>query len=40
MSHVIDLLSRIPKHINVFIIPGNHDPGRRALPQPSFLAKL
>jgi DNA polymerase II small subunit len=35
MSHVIDLLSRIPKHINVFVIPGNHDPGRRALPQPS-----
>jgi DNA polymerase II small subunit len=35
MSHVIDLLSQIPKHINVFVIPGNHDPGRRALPQPS-----
>jgi DNA polymerase II small subunit len=35
MSHVIDLLSRIPNHINVFVIPGNHDPGRRALPQPS-----
>jgi DNA polymerase II small subunit len=35
MSHVMDLLSRIPKHINVFVIPGNHDPGRRALPQPS-----
>lgn len=35
MSHVIDLLSRIPKQINVFVIPGNHDPGRRALPQPS-----
>ena len=30
MSHVMDLLSRIPKHINVFVIPGNHDPGRRA----------
>ena len=39
MSHVIDLLSRIPKHINVFIIPGNHDPGRRALPQPSLPRK-
>lgn len=35
MSHVIDLLSLIPNHINVFVIPGNHDPGRRALPQPS-----
>lgn len=30
-----ELLARIPKHIKVFIIPGNHDPGRRALPQPA-----
>ena len=35
MSHVIELLSHIPKHIKVFVIPGNHDLGRRALPQPS-----
>ena len=28
--HVIDLLTKIPKHIKVFVIPGNHDPGRRA----------
>ena len=28
-----EILSKIPNHIKVFIIPGNHDPGRRALPQ-------
>jgi DNA polymerase II small subunit len=33
-SHAADLLAKIPQHIKVFIIPGNHDPGRRALPQP------
>ena len=35
VSHAIDLLNKIPKNLRVFIIPGNHDPGRRALPQPS-----
>ncbi len=30
-----ELLSKIPEHIQVIIIPGNHDPGRRALPQPA-----
>ena len=35
MSHFTKLLEQIPKRIQVFIIPGNHDPGRRALPQPS-----
>jgi DNA polymerase II small subunit len=39
MKHAIDLLARIPKHIKVFLIPGNHDPGRRALPQPSLPRK-
>jgi len=34
-----ELLSQIPKHIKVFIIPGNHDPGRRALPQPAIPEK-
>ena len=29
------LLRLIPPHIKVFVSPGNHDPGRRALPQPS-----
>jgi DNA polymerase II small subunit len=35
MSHAADLIAKIPQHIKVFIIPGNHDPGRRALPQPA-----
>jgi DNA polymerase II small subunit len=39
MTHAIDLLAKIPKHIKVFLIPGNHDPGRRALPQPSLPRK-
>jgi DNA polymerase II small subunit len=39
MSHAIDLLAKIPQHIKVFIIPGNHDPGRRALPQPALPRK-
>jgi DNA polymerase II small subunit len=39
MSHVADLLAKIPQHIKVFIIPGNHDPGRRALPQPALPRK-
>lgn len=36
MAHTTKLLAKIPKHIKTFIIPGNHDPGRRALPQPIF----
>jgi DNA polymerase II small subunit len=39
MTHAIDLLAKIPKHIKVFLIPGNHDLGRRALPQPSLSRK-
>ena len=39
MNHVVDLLAKIPQHIKVFIIPGNHDAGRRALPQPSLPRK-
>lgn len=39
MNHAINLLTRIPEKINVFIIPGNHDLGRRALPQPSIPKK-
>ncbi|HSA97899.1 MAG TPA: DNA-directed DNA polymerase II small subunit [Candidatus Nitrosotenuis sp.] len=35
LQMVFDILDRIPKHIKVFIAPGNHDPGRRALPQPA-----
>ena len=39
MNHVINLLARIPSRIKVFVIPGNHDTGRRALPQPSIPRK-
>lgn len=33
MSYAAALLEKIPKRMHVFLIPGNHDPGRRALPQ-------
>lgn len=33
------VLVKIPKNIKVFVIPGNHDPGRRAMPQPAFPEK-
>ena len=33
------ILSKIPKNIKIFIAPGNHDPGRRALPQPAYPEK-
>lgn len=36
---LFEILDLIPKHIKVFISPGNHDPGRRALPQPAMPAK-
>jgi DNA polymerase II small subunit len=39
MSRAADLLALVPKHIKMFVIPGNHDPGRRALPQPSIPRK-
>jgi DNA polymerase II small subunit len=31
--YALSLLCQIPRSIEVFIIPGNHDMGRRALPQ-------
>jgi len=34
-----EILSKFPKNIKIFISPGNHDPGRRALPQPAFPEK-
>lgn len=34
-----EVLSKVPKNIKVFIAPGNHDPGRRALPQPAYPEK-
>jgi len=33
------LLEKIPKNIQIIIMPGNHDPGRRALPQPAIPKK-
>ncbi len=39
ISHLTNLLEQIPKRIQVFVIPGNHDLGRRALPQPSIPKK-
>lgn len=33
LSYAAALLQKIPKRMHVFLIPGNHDPGRRALPQ-------
>jgi DNA polymerase II small subunit len=39
MSHATRLLAKVPKHIKVLVIPGNHDPGRRALPQPAIPGK-
>jgi DNA polymerase II small subunit len=34
-----DLLDEIPKNVKIIIMPGNHDPGRRALPQPAIPQK-
>ena len=34
-----NLISKIPKNVKIFIMPGNHDPGRRALPQPAIPKK-
>ncbi|MFQ5781684.1 MAG: DNA-directed DNA polymerase II small subunit [Nitrosopumilus sp.] len=34
-----ELIDKIPKNVKVIIMPGNHDPGRRALPQPAIPEK-
>jgi DNA polymerase II small subunit len=39
MSHAAQLLAKVPKYIKVLVIPGNHDLGRRALPQPAIPRK-
>ncbi len=39
LAKLNDMLSKIPKNIKVFMITGNHDPGRRALPQPALPEK-
>jgi len=33
------MIKKIPKNVKIFIMPGNHDPGRRALPQPAIPKK-
>ena len=33
------LLDKIPKNVKIIVMPGNHDPGRRALPQPAIPRK-
>ncbi len=35
LMYAMRLLDQIPKNIEIFMIPGNHDLGRRALPQSS-----
>lgn len=35
LKKTAELLNKIPQHIKIFVTPGNHDPGRRALPQPA-----
>lgn len=39
LKMLLDAIDKIPPHVKVFISPGNHDPGRRALPQPAIPAK-
>ena len=39
LQMVDDLIEKIPKNIKIIIMPGNHDPGRRALPQPAIPQK-
>lgn len=39
LDRLEELLDKIPNHIKIVIAPGNHDPGRRALPQPAIPEK-
>ena len=39
LQKVEKLIDQIPKNMKVVIMPGNHDPGRRALPQPAIPKK-
>lgn len=36
----LEFLRRIPKHMKLIIVPGNHDPVRQALPQPAVGADI
>jgi DNA polymerase II small subunit len=35
-----EFLAKVPKHMKVLILPGNHDPVRQALPQPAVSADV
>ena len=35
LQKTFEVLDKMPKHIKVFLISGNHDAGRKALPQPA-----
>lgn len=35
-----EFLAQVPKHMKILILPGNHDPVRQALPQPSVSTDL
>ena len=39
LEKAYEILCHVPEHIQIFISPGNHDPGRRALPQPAIPKK-
>ena len=39
LEKVENLVDKIPKNVKIIIMPGNHDPGRRALPQPAIPEK-
>lgn len=39
LKKVEELVEKIPKNVKIIIMPGNHDPGRRALPQPAIPKK-
>ena len=39
LQKAVNLLDKIPKNMKIIIMPGNHDPGRRALPQPAIPQK-
>jgi len=39
LKKTVGLIDKIPKNVKIIIMPGNHDPGRRALPQPAIPKK-
>lgn len=40
LARLDELVAKIPERIKVIITPGNHDPGRKALPQPAIPRKV